>query len=96
MSLLKVTWYVLRVKNMHPGSPSDPSRTAAAEVKPRSIYSILNCQSSRSPIRLLSGEAKPSYIYTIFKKLARLKKLFSKKTFAGLEHTINGFRIYFV
>ena len=29
MSLIKVVWYVLRVKNMHPGSPSDPSGTAA-------------------------------------------------------------------
>ena len=27
-----VVWYVVRVKNMHPGSPSDPSGTA--EVKP--------------------------------------------------------------
>ena len=24
MSLIKVVWYVLRVKNMHPGSPLDP------------------------------------------------------------------------
>ena len=37
MSLIKVAWHVLRVKNMHPGSPSDPSRTAAAQAKPRSI-----------------------------------------------------------
>ena len=33
MSLIKVVWYVLRVKNMHPGSPSGPSGTAAAEAK---------------------------------------------------------------
>ena len=40
MSLIKVVWYVFRVKNMHPGSPSDPSETAAAEAKPRYVYSI--------------------------------------------------------
>ena len=37
MSIIKVAWYVLRVKNMHPGSPSDPSGTAAAEAKPRYV-----------------------------------------------------------
>ena len=39
MSLIKVAWYVFRVKNMHPGSTSHPSWTAAAEAKPR--YDIL-------------------------------------------------------
>ena len=55
MSLIKVVCYVLRVKNMHPRSPSDPSGTAAAEAKPRCVHSILkpHCQSSRSPVRLL-------------------------------------------
>ena len=55
MSLIKVAWYVLRVKNMHPGSPSDPSGTAAAEAKPRCVYSILkpHGQSSRCQVRLL-------------------------------------------
>ena len=33
MSLIKVLWYVLRVKNMHPGSPPDPSWTAAERGK---------------------------------------------------------------
>ena len=37
MSLKKVVWYVLRVRNMHPGSPSDPlwdrSRRGEAEVR---------------------------------------------------------------
>ena len=41
MSQIKVAWYVLRVKNMHLGSPSDPSRTATAKAKPRCVYSIL-------------------------------------------------------
>ena len=41
MALIKVAWYVSRVKNMHPWSPSDPSGTAAAEAKPRCVYSIL-------------------------------------------------------
>ena len=55
MSLIKVVWYVLRVKNMHAGSPSDPSGTAAAKAKPRCIYSILkpHGQSSRCQVRLL-------------------------------------------
>ena len=55
MSIIKVAWYVLRVKNMHPGSPSDPSGTAAAEAKPRCVYSILkpHGQSSRCQVRLL-------------------------------------------
>ena len=34
MPLIKVVWYVFRAKNMHPGSPSDPSGTTAAEAKP--------------------------------------------------------------
>ena len=41
MSLIKVAWYVLWVKNMHFGSPSNPSQTAAAKAKPRYVYSIL-------------------------------------------------------
>ena len=55
MSLIKVAWYVLRVKNMHPWSPSDPSGTAVAEAKPRCVYSILkrHGQSSRCQVRLL-------------------------------------------
>ena len=40
---------------MHPGSPSHPSGTAAAEAKPRCVYSILkpHGQSSRCQVRLL-------------------------------------------
>ena len=55
MSLIKVVWYVLRVKSLHPGSPSHPSQTAAAETKPRCVYSILkpHGQSSRCQVRLL-------------------------------------------
>ena len=54
---------------MHFGSPSDPCQTAAAEVNPRYVYSILKShgQSSRRPVRLLSGEAKPSYVHSILK-----------------------------
>ena len=55
MSHIKVAWHVLRVKDMHPGSPSDPSGTAAAEAKPRCVYSISkpNGQSFRCQVRLL-------------------------------------------
>ena len=35
MSLIKVAWYVLRVKKMHPESSSDPNQTAAPGAKPR-------------------------------------------------------------
>ena len=54
---------------MHPGSPSDSSQTAAAEAKPRYIYSILkpHGQSSRSPVRLLLRKAKSRYVYSILK-----------------------------
>ena len=47
--LIKVFWYVLILENMHSGSPSHPSRTTAAEAKPRYVYSILkpHGQSSR-------------------------------------------------
>ena len=55
---------------MHPGSPSDPSGTTAAEAKLRYVYSILkpHGQSSKSTVRLLPCEVKPSYVYTILKK----------------------------
>ena len=64
MSLIKVAWYVLRVKNVHPGSPSDPSGTTAAEGKPRYIYSILEFQdlSQTAP-----AEAKPRCVCPILK-----------------------------
>ena len=69
MSLMKVVWYVLRVKNMLLWSPSDPSRTAATEAKPSYIYSILkqHGQNFRNPVRPLLSEAKPSYVYSILK-----------------------------
>ena len=46
---------MLGVKNMHPGSSSDPSETTATEAKPRCVYSILkpHGQSSRCQVRLL-------------------------------------------
>ena len=54
---------------MHFGSPSDPSQTAAAEAKPRCVYSILkpHGQSFRRQVRLLLTEAKPSYVWSILK-----------------------------
>ena len=60
---------MIRVKNMHFGSPSHPSWTAAAEAKLRCIYSILkpHGQSSRGPVTPLLSEAKPSYVYSISK-----------------------------
>ena len=66
MSLTKVVWYVLRVKNMHPGSPSDPSGTAAAEAKPRCVHSILkpHGKSFRRQIRLLPSKAMPREFQT--------------------------------
>ena len=69
MSLIKVVWYVLKVKNSHPGSPSDPNGTAAAEAKPRCVYSILkpHDQSFKCQVRLLPSEAKLSYVYSILK-----------------------------
>ena len=69
MLLIKVVWYVLRVKCLHPGSPSHPSQTPAAEAKPRYAYSILkqHGQSFRRQVRLLLGEAKLSYVYSIYK-----------------------------
>ena len=33
MLLIQVAWHVLRMKNMHPGSSSDPSGTAGAGAK---------------------------------------------------------------
>ena len=66
MSLIKVAWYVTRVKNMHLGSPSDPSQTAASETKLRYVYLILKPygQSFRWQVRLLLREAKPNYVYS--------------------------------
>ena len=54
---------------MHPGSPSDPSGTAATGAKLKYVYFILKLhgQSFRRQVRLLLSEAKPSYIYSILK-----------------------------
>ena len=40
MSLVKVAWYMLRVKNMHPGSPSD-SWGLQGKVKPSYVHYII-------------------------------------------------------
>ena len=57
----------IKCKKTHPGSPSDPSGTAAAEAKPRYVYSILkpHGQSSRYQTRMLSLEVKPSFVKSI-------------------------------
>ena len=67
MSLIKVAWYVSRVKNMHLGSPSDPGQTPAAKAKPRYVYSILkpHGQTSRGPVRPLPPRQSRS-TYTQF------------------------------
>ena len=53
------------MKNMHPGSPSDPSQTAAAKV------CMLNFKTTWSdfqmPIQTAPAEAKPRYVYSILK-----------------------------
>ena len=96
MSLIKVAWYVFRTKNMHPGSPSDPSWTTAAEAKPRYVHSILkpHGQSFRSPVRLLLSEAKPSYVYSISKPhghtFRNLKRSCSNDNRRGHHHPEDG------
>ena len=69
MSLIKVALYVSRVKNIHFGSPSDPSQTAAAKAKTRYVYLILKThgQSFRRQVRLLLSKAKLSNEYLISK-----------------------------
>ena len=54
---------------MHPGSPSDPSGTAAAKATLKYVYSILkpHGQRFRRQVRLLLSKAKPSYVYSILK-----------------------------
>ena len=55
---------------MDAGSPSDPCQTAAAEAKPRYVYSIFkpHGQSSKSTVRPLPHEVKQNYVDTILKK----------------------------
>ena len=57
------------MKNIHFGSPLDPSQTIANEAKPRYVYLILkpHSQSFRWQVRLLLSEAKLSYVYLILK-----------------------------
>ena len=53
---------------MHPGSPSDPSRTGAAEAKPRCVYLILkpHSQISRYQVRiLLLRQNQGTYIFRV-------------------------------
>ena len=60
-NVTNVAWYVLWVKNIHFGSPSDPSQTTAAKARLSYIYSILkpHGQSFRGQVRALLSEAKP-------------------------------------
>ena len=76
MSVIKVAWCVFRVKNMHPGSTSHPSWTAAAEAKPRYVYSILkpHGQSFRGQVRPMLSEATPTYVYSILKLHSQISK----------------------
>ena len=70
MSVIKVAWYVTRVKDMHLGSTSDPSQTAATQGEAELRKSILkpHGQSSRSQVRPLLRKAKLSYVYSILKQ----------------------------
>ena len=68
MSLIKVAWHVLRMIDMHPGSSSDPSGTAAAEAKPRYVYSIKTTWSEfQMPSQNAPAEAKPRCLYSFLK-----------------------------
>ena len=52
---------------MHPGSPSDSSKTAAAESKPRCVYSILkpHGQSFRRQVRLLLSQSRSQAVVCV-------------------------------
>ena len=52
---------------MHFGSPSDPSQTAAAEAKPRYVYSILkpHGQSFRRQVRLLLSQSRSQAVVCV-------------------------------
>ena len=52
---------------MHFGSPSDPSQTAAAEAKPRYVYSILkpHGQSFRGQVRLLLSQSRSQAVVCV-------------------------------
>ena len=67
MSLIRVAWYVSWVKNMHFGSPSDPSQTLTAEAKPRYVYSILkpHGQSFRRQVRLLLSQSRSQAVVCV-------------------------------
>ena len=63
MLVIKVAWYVLRVKNVHPRSPSDPSGTTAHRQGKAEVH-ILNFETTwsefqkPSPTAPTQGEAK--------------------------------------
>ena len=54
MSLIKVPWYVLRVKNMHFGSPSD-SWDPRGKEKPNNVYYIIRQGEAKLRILELSS-----------------------------------------
>ena len=65
MSLIKVASYVLRVKKIHPGSPSDPSQTAAG--RGEAELHIIHFKTTWSEFQISSqtapAEAKPRCVY---------------------------------
>ena len=72
MSLIKVVWYVLRVKNMHPGSPSGPSalqwdRCCRGEAEVRILNFKTTWSEFQMPSQTAPAEAKPRCIYSILK-----------------------------
>ena len=87
MSLIKVVWYVLRVKNMHPGSPSDPSGTAPTEAKPRCVYSILkpHGQSSRCQVRLLPLRQSQGAYTQFWNHMVRVSEDLSERCWASVS-----------
>ena len=69
MSQIKDGWYVLRVKNMHPVSPSDPSCTAAeqGEAELRIFEFKTTWSEFQTPSQTTLAEAKPRCVYSILK-----------------------------
>ena len=79
---------MLRVKYMHPGSPSDPSGTAATEAKPRYVYSILipYGQSFKTQARLLLSENYTWQVNFRFTQLLHLLPSVGPKQLCALAH----------
>ena len=68
VTLMKVAWYVLTVKNMHSGSPSDPSghmRGIKTELHTLQYFA----RQSQATYIALSGKSKLSYIDCIIRQV---------------------------